>query len=294
MSSTWDEKDLKATPLVLDEILLIDTADSRNQKRVALSNFALLGVNNANGSLTLGTGNIFFGTGGDIFIRRPAAGILQLVTDSIERLTVRSEGVVIGDSGTSTTRTGSFLHLATSAGIPTGTPDIIVGVQPLVYDTVDNNIFVFNDSIWNQVSNHTFAREVKLVDENVTNTTLQDDDKLSIPLRANKVYSGILSLFFVSPVAASFKYEFSVPTGATGLTTSTGSLSSVTPVVAGSITSLQAGLTTSGSNEALVIKFTVIMSSTPGNITFRWAQNSESGTTTVFAGSDMVIWEGRA
>jgi len=37
MSATWDTKNLKATPLAADELLLIDTADSRNQKRVTLS-----------------------------------------------------------------------------------------------------------------------------------------------------------------------------------------------------------------------------------------------------------------
>jgi len=37
MSATWDTKNLKATPLAADELLVIDTADSRNQKRVTIS-----------------------------------------------------------------------------------------------------------------------------------------------------------------------------------------------------------------------------------------------------------------
>ena len=37
MSATWDSKGIKATPISLDEILIIDTADSRNQKRATLS-----------------------------------------------------------------------------------------------------------------------------------------------------------------------------------------------------------------------------------------------------------------
>jgi len=36
MSATWDSKDLKVTPLAADEVLIIDTADSRNQKRATL------------------------------------------------------------------------------------------------------------------------------------------------------------------------------------------------------------------------------------------------------------------
>lgn len=39
MSVTWDSKGLKATPLVADEVLIIDTADSRNQKRATLGSF---------------------------------------------------------------------------------------------------------------------------------------------------------------------------------------------------------------------------------------------------------------
>ena len=37
MSATWDSKGLKTTPVADDEVLIIDTEDSRNQKRVTLS-----------------------------------------------------------------------------------------------------------------------------------------------------------------------------------------------------------------------------------------------------------------
>ena len=39
MSATWDSKGLKATPITADEILIIDTADGRNQKRSTLGSF---------------------------------------------------------------------------------------------------------------------------------------------------------------------------------------------------------------------------------------------------------------
>jgi len=41
MSATWDSKDEKTTPASLDEVLLIDTEDSRNQKRATLSNIGV-------------------------------------------------------------------------------------------------------------------------------------------------------------------------------------------------------------------------------------------------------------
>ncbi len=37
MSATWDDKGSKATPVAADEVLIIDTADSRNQKRATLT-----------------------------------------------------------------------------------------------------------------------------------------------------------------------------------------------------------------------------------------------------------------
>lgn len=40
MSATWDSKALKATPVSADEVLIIDTADGRNQKRATVSSIA--------------------------------------------------------------------------------------------------------------------------------------------------------------------------------------------------------------------------------------------------------------
>ena len=54
MSATWDSKGIKATPISLDEILIIDTEDSRNQKRATLSS-----VESAIWSRNAGSGFIF-------------------------------------------------------------------------------------------------------------------------------------------------------------------------------------------------------------------------------------------
>ena len=40
MSATWDTKGLKGTPIAADEILIIDTANSRNQKRATLTSLS--------------------------------------------------------------------------------------------------------------------------------------------------------------------------------------------------------------------------------------------------------------
>lgn len=49
---TWDAKALKATPLAADEILLIDTADSRNQKRATITSLPKDGIESINGDTT--------------------------------------------------------------------------------------------------------------------------------------------------------------------------------------------------------------------------------------------------
>jgi len=38
VSAIWDTKSVKTTPIAADEVLIIDTVDSRNQKRSTLSN----------------------------------------------------------------------------------------------------------------------------------------------------------------------------------------------------------------------------------------------------------------
>lgn len=45
MSATWDSKSLKATPVSADEVLIIDTEDSRNQKRATLSSLGITAQN---------------------------------------------------------------------------------------------------------------------------------------------------------------------------------------------------------------------------------------------------------
>ncbi len=53
MSATWDDQDEKLIPIGLDEILLIDTEDSRNQKRATLSS---INFGETNTSSNSGTG----------------------------------------------------------------------------------------------------------------------------------------------------------------------------------------------------------------------------------------------
>ena len=64
MSATWDDKGTKANPVAADEVLIIDTEDSRNQKRATLSTLGF-GIDSIN-SLTASAQFIAGGTGIDV------------------------------------------------------------------------------------------------------------------------------------------------------------------------------------------------------------------------------------
>lgn len=129
----------------------------------------------------------------------------------------------------------------------------------------------------------------------VGSTTLQDDDDLVFAGLANKTYHIILSMIFNdSDGAGGFKFAFTLPTGATGITgdsnvffRGTSEDSMVNNITsAQSITGLGAGTTY---HAGFVV--TVRMGGTAGNIQLQWAQNVASGTTTLQKGSSMVISE---
>ena len=68
MSAVWDTKSVKVTPTGLDEILIIDTANSRNQKRATLTSLGATHWNrNAGSGFIFPTNisdNVGIGTGG--------------------------------------------------------------------------------------------------------------------------------------------------------------------------------------------------------------------------------------
>ena len=137
---------------------------------------------------------------------------------------------------------------------------------------------------------NTYARVVKKVDEIVNNsTTLQDDDELFVALEANKTYFGTLTIFLQSNATADFKHSFSIPTGATGVLL-LGDLSSG-PTGTTDITNM-IGQNTDNTIQSATYVFKIIMSTTPGNVQYRWSQNTaDVSNTTIFEGSSMQILE---
>lgn len=139
----------------------------------------------------------------------------------------------------------------------------------------------------------------KLVDENVNNSAvLQNDDELVIALQANKTYeiSGHL-LFIAATSAVDAKVALTCPAGAsiawsaigmdpavaagnTGAGTWTGSVASGGTVPVG----------VSSAYTPVLIRGTILMGVTAGNLQLQWAQNTATASNlTLKAGSNLKV-----
>lgn len=142
-------------------------------------------------------------------------------------------------------------------------------------------------------------RVMKSIDESVTsNTTLQDDDELRLPVESFTNYDlgGYLGYTAASGAnIGGFKFTFTVPSGATLLWSSFGTNVSVTPATdydatanAAAVTRSMAG--NSGQVMAAQPRGTLIVGSTAGFIQCRWAQHASNATATVVkAGSLLTL-----
>ncbi len=136
-----------------------------------------------------------------------------------------------------------------------------------------------------------FAVVVKKSDESInTTTTIQPDNDLTVPLVISRVYSVLFHILINSGATPDFKYDISVPTGATVIRNT----AIMTPTVPVSTVDAETDMnvTTDGTNQVLSIWCRVIMGTTPGNIKFRWTQQtSDAGATKVLKGSSMLVLE---
>jgi mannose/fructose/N-acetylgalactosamine-specific phosphotransferase system component IID len=136
---------------------------------------------------------------------------------------------------------------------------------------------------------------IKPADQSLTsNTTLQNDTDLTLPVVAGATYIFICYLDFEGGASGSsdLKLQWSVPSGA--------ALRYACPHInAGGSNVLQntntattnVTLQTNGAATLLGVMMTgtLVMSSTPGNITLQWAQNTSSGTATIVHAQSMLL-----
>ena len=81
-------------------------------------------------------------------VRRASRGRLVQLGLQVESFRVDPfGGVVCGPQSTlAVGATGGFLYLPTCAGTPTGVPTAYTGKVPMLYDTTNNKLWIYNGS----------------------------------------------------------------------------------------------------------------------------------------------------
>lgn len=141
-----------------------------------------------------------------------------------------------------------------------------------------------------------FAR--KTADESLpSSTTLQDDDQLAVAVDANATYWVQTFISYEAATAGDLKIGWSAPAGAefpwnfAGLTSTAATAGDAVYSAVNTLsgTDTAGGI---GAGAALVARPSgiLVISSTPGTFTFRWAQGTSSATPTIVkAGSGLLL-----
>ncbi len=135
----------------------------------------------------------------------------------------------------------------------------------------------------------------KTSDETVTSSTaLQNDDELLLALEKNAIYTFEGNIVVEGATAADIKVAFTVPAGASVYYSVSGAAVAATAqpgtgnlgLGVSSDDPLSFGTVGAAVKSVLVVRGIVVMSTTAGNLQFRWAQDTSNGTAnTVLANS---------
>ncbi len=131
---------------------------------------------------------------------------------------------------------------------------------------------------------------IKKSNEDVTTeTTLQDDSELSLPLKANKHYGGVIYFYMLSPASADIKYSIKAITGTINALYSKGFKNTPVSTIA---FGTAANNSTDGNTQFQAFPFTIHMGTSAGILQFQWCQNiSDAGQTFCLKGSMIVCNE---
>lgn len=126
-----------------------------------------------------------------------------------------------------------------------------------------------------------------------SNNTVSDDPDLVCAVKANKVYIVTGEIYFTSPGPADMTLGFSAPSGATieriGASAAIVGAQNFLTHLEFTSTSTQNWVTSNSTNYIARIGGRITTSSTAGNFAFKWAQQTTSGTSTVYAGSWLKV-----
>lgn len=136
-----------------------------------------------------------------------------------------------------------------------------------------------------------------------SNTTLTDASGLAVPLLANSTYAIDGWVFYQANPTGDFKGGWSFPSGASGWWTMVGPVSTTAPVAGSerknytdfSVVSLATTLTVAGDDEftgsvhiCAVPRGLVTTGGTAGDLQFRFAQGSSTGTATIIKANSWI------
>lgn len=130
-----------------------------------------------------------------------------------------------------------------------------------------------------------------------SNTTLQNDTALFVPVLANKTYEFALRLLYngVGGGGGELKFGWSVPSGTTmvwGLNYAVAPTLGLALVYGTQSSVLAGGANGTGNPLPLWMSGFITTSGTTGNVQFQWAQNTSNATaTTVMIGSRLIAWD---
>jgi hypothetical protein len=204
--------------------------------------------------------------------------------------------LVVAHGGTgSATAEGARTNLGLDIGIDVQAySDLVQEIADLTGDGVlvkSSTSIATNSTIKPVITKYKTARE-----SITSSATIQDDDDFQFAVEANKTYA-ITGFMAISAGATSgFKWIFSVPSGASGRINFSTSASNASANVADTDITVGAGATaainiTSTGQKVYCFGY-VTISSTSGNVIFRWAQNSSNATATyIERGSVMTLTE---
>ena len=272
--------------------------------RNSSGNLARLGIGSNGQVLTVSSGLPSWSSAGG------GSGTVTSVAISGGTTGITVSGSPITTSGTITLGgTVAIAHGGTGAATDAGARtnlglDIGIDVQAysdLVQEIADlsgDGVLVKNSTnITTNANIKPVITKYKTTRESITNsTTLQDDDDFVFAVEANKTYA-INGYMGISAGALSgLKWAFSIPSGASGrINFSCGAGNAAlnvadVDITAGSGATSVISITSTGSKVYCFGYVTI--SSTSGNVIFRWAQNASNGTATyIERGSVMTLTE---
>ena len=200
-------------------------------------------------NIKTGLKNSFPGIGGVVSATHTELNYLDITTPGISQVSK----ALVTDGGHNLVFIGDFSIAAGGTGTLDGRNII----------TEANEYLVFKDS-----------------DESVSTATLQNDNELTAPIVSGNKYGFQLYLLYSSNATANFKIDFSA--------NGTGYYSFAAQSDAKSL-STDSLIATGATYTFGVMFYGYIIASSNGAITLRWAQQTISGTATVYAGSWMKL-----